>query len=57
MDNAVERCAMQRELQQQLHALSERARRDSFFLEFSAARRSSSDSDADKVEAAGRLGC
>lgn len=48
---------MQRELQQQLHALSERARRDSFFLEFSAARRSSSDSDADKVEAAGRLGC
>jgi len=56
IDNAIERCAMQRELQQQRAAADEHARRDAFFLAFSEALRSLADPQQVKAEATRRLG-
>ena len=56
IDNAIERCAMQRELQRQQAAAHEREHRDAFFLSLSASLRGLTEPQQVKAEATRRLG-
>ena len=56
IDNAIERCALRRELQQQQAAAVERSHRDAFFLALSGTLRNAHDPQTVKAEASRRLG-
>ena len=56
IDNAIERCALRRELQQQQAATIARSRRDAFFLALAEALRNAHDPQTVKAEASRRLG-